>query len=66
MSISRFCLSSCLLAGMVGTAAMAATSSSPVTFNKEVLPILEKNCQSCHRPGEATPMSLLTYTDARP
>src|SRR5262249_11316280 len=24
------------------------------------------NCQGCHRPGEVAPMSLLTYTDARP
>jgi hypothetical protein len=37
-----------------------------VTFNKDVLPLLQKNCQSCHRPGEVAPMSLMTYTDARP
>jgi hypothetical protein len=46
----------------LGTAAFAA----PVTFNKDVLPVLQKNCQSCHRPGEVAPMSLMTYTDARP
>ncbi len=45
-------------------AAMAA-SNAP-TFNKDVLPILQKNCQGCHRPGEIAPMSLLTYTEARP
>jgi hypothetical protein len=45
--------------------AVAATSS-PVTFTKDVLPILQKNCQSCHRPGQVAPMSLLTYKDARP
>src|SRR5262245_38664698 len=38
----------------------------PVTFNKDVLPILQKNCQTCHRPGEIAPMSFLTYKDARP
>src|SRR6187200_1459108 len=37
-----------------------------VTFNKDVLPILQKNCQSCHRPGEIAPMSFLTYRDTRP
>src|SRR4051794_30753285 len=37
-----------------------------VTFNKQVLPILQKNCQTCHRPGEIAPMSFLTYTDTRP
>src|SRR5262245_36012957 len=37
-----------------------------VTFNKDVLPILQKNCQSCHRPGEVAPMSFLTYDSTRP
>ena len=56
--------------GMVAmTASMRATAgedSTPVTFNKHVLPILQKNCQSCHRPGEIAPMSFLTYKDTRP
>ena len=34
---------------LLGSAAFAAT---PVTFNKDVLPILQQNCQQCHRPGE--------------
>src|ERR1700674_4555435 len=38
----------------------------PVTFTKDVLPILQKNCQSCHRPGQMAPMSLLTYQETRP
>jgi hypothetical protein len=37
-----------------------------VTFTRDVAPILEKNCQGCHRPGEAAPFSLLTYQQARP
>src|SRR5580693_5833796 len=48
----------------MGMAAIAATSSP--TFNKDVLPILQKNCQGCHRPGEVAPMSLISYKDARP
>ena len=65
------------LAGfMAGTLAMTASmrattpgeekDSTAVTFNKDVLPVLQKNCQSCHRPGEIAPMSFLTYKDARP
>src|SRR5712692_5081113 len=51
----------------MGLAAMAATTSStPVTFNQDVLPILQKNCQGCHRPGEVAPMSFLNYQEARP
>jgi hypothetical protein len=37
-----------------------------VTFTKDVAPIFFKSCASCHRPGEAAPMSLLSYKDARP
>src|SRR5262245_14427894 len=37
-----------------------------VTFNKDVLPILQNNCQGCHRPGEVAPMSFLTYESTRP
>ena len=40
--------------------------TSPITFNKDVLPVLQKNCQDCHRPGEAAPMSFLTYESTRP
>ncbi len=36
------------------------------TFYADVLPILQKNCQSCHRPSEIAPFSLLTYEQARP
>src|SRR4029077_14464723 len=38
----------------------------PVTFNKDVLPVLQKNCQTCHRPGQIAPMSFLTYQSTRP
>src|SRR5690349_693756 len=44
----------------------AASNPPPVTFTKDVAPILQKNCQGCHRPGEAAPFSLLTYEQARP
>ncbi|HMD48042.1 MAG TPA: cytochrome c [Bryobacteraceae bacterium] len=47
-------------------AAVAGTETTSPTFNKDVLPILQKNCQGCHRPGEVAPMSLITYKDARP
>jgi mono/diheme cytochrome c family protein len=46
--------------------ASAAESSAAITFNRDILPILQKNCQQCHRPGEVAPMSFLTYKDARP
>src|SRR5436853_3895918 len=47
---------------------LAAAISLPAqtTFSKDVAPILQQHCQSCHRPGEAAPFSLLTYEQARP
>jgi hypothetical protein len=44
----------------------AGKTDAGVTFYKDVLPVLQKNCQGCHRPGEAAPMSLLSYKEARP
>jgi hypothetical protein len=41
-------------------------SMPTVTFTKDVAPILQKHCQTCHRPGEAGPFSMLTYEDLRP
>jgi len=40
------------------------TTPAP-TFYKDVLPILQQHCQSCHRPGEIGPMSFVTYTQTR-
>ena len=53
-----------MLVGCISVVASGATGS--VTFSKDVAPILQKNCQGCHRPGEAAPMSLRTYQEARP
>jgi len=62
---------------LLATAAMLVTASGlfaqldvrpPVTptFTKDVAPILQRSCQSCHRPDSIAPMSLLTYEEARP
>src|ERR1700680_1140994 len=53
---------------IIAAAAMGAEATAPssVTFNKDVLPILQSNCQSCHRPGQVAPMSFLNYKDVRP
>jgi mono/diheme cytochrome c family protein len=48
------------------TAPAATPGSGEITFNKDILPILQKNCQGCHRPGEIGPMSLLDFKSTRP
>ncbi len=37
-----------------------------VTFTKDIAPIMQKNCQVCHRPGEIAPMSFQTFKEVRP
>jgi hypothetical protein len=54
-----------LIVGAFAPAAFAQ-QPGPVTFSKDVAPILQKACQNCHRPGAIAPMSLMTYQDARP
>ena len=50
------------------TPGWAMGQSGEVTFTKDIAPILQRSCQSCHRPGPGggAPMSLLTYNDVRP
>src|SRR5438874_5381226 len=48
-----------------GPADAAAVPANP-TFAKDVLPIFQKSCQECHRPGQMAPVSLINYEDARP
>jgi mono/diheme cytochrome c family protein len=53
-----------------GVSTTVQSSSGPASpgqpaFYKDVLPILQEHCQSCHRPGEVAPMSLMTYEQAR-
>jgi mono/diheme cytochrome c family protein len=48
------------------TTTTPSANTSNITFTKDIAPIVQQNCQGCHRPGEGTPFSLLTYEDARP
>src|SRR6267378_1504786 len=43
----------------------AARKQGTLTFNKDVAPIIFQNCASCHRPSQAAPFSLLTYSDVK-
>ena len=46
--------------------ALAADTTPSVSFHKDIEPILQRNCQTCHRPGQIAPMSFLTYQSVRP
>jgi len=51
---------------MTSLAAPAPDASNSLTFTRDVAPIFQKSCQTCHHPGTAAPMSLLTFQDVRP
>ena len=60
--------------GILAMAAAFAANSSPApqsrvpvhaTFYRDVLPVLQKHCQVCHREGEIAPFSLVTYQQAK-
>lgn len=50
---------------VLGTMPLLAAEPAP-TFYRDILPLLQTHCQQCHRPGEAAPMSLVTYAQVRP
>ncbi len=50
----------------LATPAFGQASEQKVTFSKDVAPIVQAKCRSCHQPNSIAPMSLLTYQDARP
>jgi hypothetical protein len=52
---------------MVAVPAAAQDKPAPqVTFTKDIAPIFQKACESCHRKDSLGPMSLVTYEEARP
>jgi mono/diheme cytochrome c family protein len=62
-----------LVSALFGAAAVRLPAAVPAdtvpanpTFAKDVLPIFQKSCQDCHRPGQMAPFSLLDYESARP
>ena len=46
--------------------AVAGEAAADVTFARDIAPILQRSCQSCHRAGSLAPMSFTTYEQTRP
>ena len=43
----------------------SSAHAQPLTFNKDIAPIVYARCAPCHRPGEIGPFSLLSYADVK-
>src|SRR5258708_7883386 len=59
-------LSASVAMAQAPTASSQPTPGNPVSFGKDVVPILADHCQVCHRSGTFAPMSLMTYEEVRP
>jgi hypothetical protein len=44
----------------------ATTAPAQVTFARDIAPIFQAKCQTCHHQGTSAPMSLMTYEEVRP
>jgi hypothetical protein len=55
-----------LIVALLALPSAAVAADAPVTFTKDVAPILYKSCVECHRPTMFAPMSLTTYEETRP
>jgi len=63
MRKSLLVLCAVLVLPMLGARRRVAVPQGP-TFNREIVRIFQQHCQTCHRPGDIAPFSLLTYRDA--
>jgi hypothetical protein len=63
MSFAILVLSGLLFAAI---SALGQASVGHSSFYRDIVPILQDHCQSCHRPGEVAPMPLVTYEQTRP
>ncbi len=65
----RLVLASAFVLAFVSARQRAVIHPAPPagpTFSKEVVRIVQANCQSCHHPGDIGPFSLMTYAEAYP
>ena len=44
---------------------LSRCAERPLTFNRDIAPIIFQNCTTCHRPGESAPFTLLSYDDVK-
>jgi len=61
-----FALAALMIFGPAPSAQRATAPAGEVTFAKDIVPVLQRSCQNCHRADGVAPMSLVTYEEVRP
>jgi hypothetical protein len=64
-ALALFAIAMALAHSQTQSAPPASRASDTPTFYRDVLPILQQHCQSCHRDGEIGPMALVSYDQVR-
>lgn len=59
-------LGKALLTAVPAVVFLPTSLAQEITFHKDIEPILQRSCQTCHRPGGVAPMSLVTYDQVAP
>ena len=67
MRFRSICLVTAAVTVAVSIPAVAAAqpSSRPVTYTRDVAPIIATRCSGCHRPGGDGPFSLTSFDEVR-
>ena len=67
MNSSPVLLASCLVFLLISCSLAAHDRiTTKVTWDREIAPIVQARCVSCHSAGGRAPMALTTYEEARP
>ena len=67
MRFPRFILMALVCAALLSFSHLhrpAHAAEAPVTWSRQIAPIVYRNCATCHHPGGGGPFSLLSYQDA--
>ena len=66
--IKTFLLGGAIIFGIVnfcGQSQKVLSEAKPLTFNKDIAPVMFENCAVCHHQGGSAPFSLVTYDDVK-
>ena len=66
--IKTFLVGGAIVFGIVnfwGQSQKVLSETKPLTFNKDIAPVMFENCAVCHHPGGSAPFSLVTYEDVK-
>ncbi len=55
-----------VIPNLISSALAQTDSESTPTYSKDIAPILQEKCQSCHNPEGIGPMPLMSYEQVRP